>query len=166
MLKKTVGTFILASALVASVGAMESEAASPWNNSSLSQSSTQSGAWAKMINFKANKSVSPQAEALNGSGQSGTVSGTQIQNGLSGGEGAVSQTDDRTIDVGESENTRVEGSGTTTQEVAVKNPTYVFLGQRKSTAVFSFEASIEGGPSLQNQIVQDHTSQVSVDIEK
>lgn len=166
MLKKTVGTIIVASALVASVGAIESEA-SQWNNSSLTQNQAASGAWAKMTSFKSKSLHNPQTELSNGSSaQSGTVTGSQIQSGKSAGEATANQSDDRTIDVGESENTKVEGTGATNQEVAVKNPSYVFMGQRKTTAVFSFEASIEGGPSIQNQIVQDHTNQATVVIEK
>ncbi len=175
MFKKKVGSFIVVSALCAGLGlgvaADKAEAAS-WNNSSISQNQAGSG-WSSFYknqtsqNNQTQNSVSGVKGA--GVGQTSFVSGNQVQAGTSTGAATASQTQDTTVDVGDNLNGNPQtttGTGSLVQDTTTTGPTKLVQKQSSINATFHFQGSIEGGPSLQQQINQNHSFQFSTAVSK
>src|SRR4051812_37534370 len=99
MVKKTIGSLILASAITISLGAVNSEA-SQQSSTVVNQNQNNHGL-AKRIQKDRLVSTSTQIEFAGSksvtSGQSLFVNGYQIQSGKSDGPASASQSDDRTI---------------------------------------------------------------------
>ncbi len=171
MLKKTIGSLIVASALTISLGAVDSEA-SQWNDSTIDQNQTNSG-WTKIIQ-KQMKEINDAQSQFNGpsgkaQGQAVFVKGFQLQSGKSNGPATATQSEDRTIDVGDEQNgttTTTIGNGSTESTTSTSGAAHVLQAQSTTNAVFHFQGSIEGGPSLQNQISQTHSYQFSTAVSK
>ena len=97
----------------------------------------------------------------------------QLQNGHSKGAATATQKSEINLDV-ESKlnnnstelNQTTEGSGIMEQTSSTKNAARLLQSQSSTTAVYHFQASIEGGPSIQNQMLQIHSFQFSSVIEK
>jgi hypothetical protein len=166
MLKKTIGTAVTVAAIFAGLGSTATEA-SQWNNSSMQQYQSNSG-WTKIYQEQ-RKSASGSAFEFNGArgaaqGQAAFVNGYQVQSGQSESYATASQSEDTTIDVGDVQGgnaTVTTGSGNTSQTTSVSGPAHVLQSQTTTNAVFHFQGSIEGGPTIQNQMSQTHTSQFS-----
>ncbi|KAA9029134.1 hypothetical protein [Niallia endozanthoxylica] len=175
MLKKVVGSFILASALSISFASADSEA-SEWNQSSILVEQTNSG-WEKILEIKRDKMNEVTSE-INGTANSIQrhsvhLKSYQLQNGYSVGPASATQKSETTLDV-DSELTNhttelkqtSKGSGMIEQSSATTNAARLLQSQSSTTAVYHFQAAIEGGPSIQNQIVQTHAFQFSSVIER
>ena len=52
------------------------------------------------------------------------------------------------------------------QSTSSKNAVFLLQSQRNTTTIYHFQASIEGGPSIQNQISQIHNFQFSTVVER
>jgi hypothetical protein len=171
MKKKTFGSFLAASAICLSIGAVNGVAASSWNNSSANQQQISSG-WASILQAQGQRSVGTQG-SVSGStggsqGQTAFLSGLQLQSGKSSGPASASQSEDRTVDVSDSatnggtnQSQSTNGTGSTDQSTSTAGPAHMVQAQRTTDAVFQFQGSIEGGPSLQNQMLQHHSFQFS-----
>ena len=59
-----------------------------------------------------------------------------------------------------------KGSGMIEQSTSTKNAAFLLQSQRNTTTVYHFQASIEGGPSIQNQMSQIHNFQFSTVVER
>ena len=175
MFKKVVGSLIVASALSIGFGSAESEA-SEWNQSSIKVEQSNSG-WEKMMEIKNNKMDEFKSEfkgsASSMQRHSVNLRSYQLQNGHSKGAATATQKSDINLDV-ESKlsnnskelNQTTEGSGIMEQTSSTKNAARLLQSQSNTTAVYHFQASIEGGPSIQNQMLQIHSFQFSSVIEK
>ena len=171
MIKKTVGTLIVASALTISLGAGVSEA-SQWNNSSVTQEQTHSG-WSKIVQ-KQGKSVNDAQSEFSGSkstasGQSVFVNGNQIQSGKSNGAATATQKEERTIDVGDTQGgttTTTTGSGKAEQSTTTTGSAHVLQARSTTNAISHFQGSIKGGPTIQSQISHTHDFQFSTSISR
>ena len=87
----------------------------------------------------------------------------QLQNGHSKGAATATQKSDINLDVksklsnnSKELNQSTEGSGIMEQTSSTKNAARLLQSQSNTTAVYHFQASIEGGPSIQNQMLQIH----------
>ena len=97
----------------------------------------------------------------------------QLQNGHSKGAATATQKSEINLDV-DSELTNdstelkqtTEGSGILEQTTSTKNAARLLQSQSNTTAVYHFQASIEGGPSIQNQMLQIHAFQFSSVVER
>lgn len=175
MLKKVVGSFIVASALSIGFGSVESEA-SEWNQSSIKVEQSNSG-WEKLIEIKSDKMDDFKSEfkgsASSMQRHSVNLRSYQLQNGHSKGAATATQKSEINLDV-DSELTNdttelrqtTEGFGTIEQTTSTKNAARLLQSQSNTTAVYHFQASIEGGPSIQNQMLQNHTFQFSSVVER
>ncbi len=175
MFKKVVGSLIVASALSIGIGSIDSEA-SQWNHSSINLEQSNSG-WERMLEWQKVKIDNHQIE-MSGSasaiqGQSVFIKGYQLQSGKSNGSATAIQLGEQTINVGDEQtNGTIEqkqttkGSLTIEQNTSTLHPAYLLQSQSNSTAIFHFQGSIKGGPSIQNQISQVHSYQYSTVISK
>ena len=175
MLKKVVGSLIVASALSIGFGAAPSEA-SEWNQSSVKVEQTNSG-WERMTETQRERMDESKSE-IRGSissmqRHSVNISSYQLQTGRSTGAATATQKSDINLDVnneltnGSTElKQSTKGSGMIEQSTSTKNSAFLLQSQRNTTAVYHFQASIEGGPSIQNQMTQIHNFQFSSVIEK
>ncbi len=171
MLKKTIGTVVTAAAIFAGLGSMDTEA-SQWNHSSIQQHQTNNG-WTKIYQEERSTSGGTGAE-FNGthgaaSGQAAFVNGHQVQSGQSDSHATASQSEDVTIDAGDVQGgnaTVTTGSGNLSQTTSVSGPAHMLQSQTTISAVFHFQGAIEGGPSMQHQMAQTHTSQFSAVISR
>lgn len=171
MLKKTIGTVVTAAALIASLGSMDAEA-SQWNHSSIQQSQSHSG-WTKIYQEQRSSAGGAGTE-FNGtrgtaSGQALFVNGHQVQSGKSNRQATASQSEDVTIDAGDVQGgnaTVTTGSGNISQTTSVSGPAQMLQSQTTTSAVFHFQGSIKGGPAIQQQMAQTHTSQFSAVISR
>lgn len=171
MLKKTIGTVVTAAALFAGLGSIEAEA-SQWNHSSINQSQSNSG-WTT-IHQEQREVVSGSGSEYNGSrgsaqGQTGFTNGFQVQSGKSNGPATASQTSETRLDVGDVQGgnaTVTNAVGTTSQTTSVAGPSIFLQSQTSTSAVFHFQGSIKGGPTIQNQMSQNHTSQFSAAVSR
>ena len=175
MFKKVFGSLILASALSVGFGSINSEA-SQWNYSSITLEQTNSG-WDRMIESQKEKLDDRQSK-ISGSagatqGQSIFVNGFQLQSGNSKGSAEATQSGEITIDVGDEQTNgsieqkqTTQGSVTIVQNTSTPSPAYLLQSQSNTTAIFHFQGSIKGGPSIQNQISQVHSYQYSTVISK
>ena len=164
------GSLIVASAFSIGLGSINSEA-SQWNESDISLEQTSSG-WERMIELQKEK-IDDHHSIFNGSsgaaqGQSLFVNGFQLQSGTSNGPAEAVQSGKVTLDVGDvqsngniTQEQTTKGSGTIRQSASALSPTYLLQSQSNTTAIFHFQGSIKGGPSIQNQIVQNHSYQFS-----
>lgn len=170
-----VGSFIIASALSIGFGAVPSEA-SEWNQSSVKVEQTNSG-WKKMTEMQKER-IDEYKSEIRGSISSTqrhsiNISSYQLQTGRSTGAATATQKSDIKLDVN-SELTNgstelkqsTKGSGMIEQTTSTKNAAFLLQSQRNTTAVYHFQASIEGGPSIQNQMSQVHNFQFSTIIER
>jgi hypothetical protein len=175
MFKKVVGSLILASALSVGFGSIDSEA-NQWNLSSINQEQTNSG-WDRLIE-RQNERINVHQREFSGSMgaaqvQSVFVNEFQFQSGKSNGSAEATQTSEITIDVGDQQTNgtteleqTTQGSLTNVQNTSTSRPSYLLQSQSNSTAVFHFQGSIKGGPSIQNQISQVHSYQYTTVISK
>ncbi|WP_428910864.1 hypothetical protein [Niallia sp. Krafla_26] len=175
MFKKVVGSFIIASALSVGFGATQSEA-SEWNQSSIQVEQSNSG-WERMIEIQQDRMDERRSE-MRGSISSMQkdsihVKSYQLQNGYSKGAATASQKSEMNLDVDSELNNRstelkqtTEGSGIIEQTTTTKNSARLLQSQSNTTAIYHFQAAIEGGPSIQNQMVQVHAFQFSSLIER
>ena len=175
MLKKVVGSLIVASALSIGFGAAPSEA-SEWNQSSVKVEQTNSG-WERMTETQRERMDESKSE-IRGSissmqRHSVNISSYQLQTGHSTGAATATQKSDINLDVNNeltNDSTELKqstkGSGMIEQSTSSKNAAFLLQSQRNTTAVYHFQASIEGGPSIQNQMTQIHNFQFSSVIEK
>lgn len=175
MFKKVFGSLILASALSVGFGSINSEA-SQWNYSSITLEQTNSG-WDRMIESQKEKLDDRQSK-ISGSagatqGQSIFVNVFQLQSGNSKGSAETTQSGEITIDAGDEQTNgsikqkqTTQGSVTIVQNTSTPGPAYLLQTQSNTTAIFHFQGSIKGGPSIQNQISQVHSSQYSTVISK
>lgn len=164
MIKKTVKSLIAVSAICAGLGlGVSAASASSWNNSSIDVNQTRSG-WSSFTQFqKSNKS---QTEVSTGAavGQSSFISGSQTQAGTSNGPGTATQTQDRTVDVGDELNGNTQttqASGTTEQTTATEGPTKLVQKQSTVNATFHYQ-----GKLIQKQAIQNHEYQFSSAVSK
>jgi hypothetical protein len=161
MFKKTIGSLIVASALTISLGAVNSEASQ--SSSAVVEQNQNHYGWSKLLQKQGISSNNTQIEfdgsTSTTSGQSLFVNGYQIQSGKSDGQASASQSDDRTIVVVDEQTTELGDS--TEQNTNTSDPSHLLQAQGKTNSFFHFQASIEGGPSLQNQITQRHSFQFS-----
>ncbi|NRD77286.1 hypothetical protein HPT25_07215 [Bacillus sp. BRMEA1] len=174
MFKKMVGSLVAVSTLSVGLGLtnMTTYAAS-WDQSSLSQNQTSSGSWASLYQAQT-KSVTGTDLQVNGSnsdgqGQTSFVTGTQLQSGKSDGAATATQSEGRTVDVGQSGSAGTQATyvcGSPEQSTSVSSPSYVLQSQTNTHAVFQAQGSIKGGPSIQGQILQGHSYQFSTAISK
>ena len=163
MLKKVVGSLIVASALSIGFGAAPSEA-SEWNQSSVKVEQTNSG-WERMTETQRERMDESKSE-IRGSissmqRHSVNISSYQLQTGRSTGAATATQKSDINLDVNNeltNDSTELKqstkGSGMIEQSTSSKNAAFLLQSQRNTTAVYHFQASIEGGPSIQNQMTQ------------
>ena len=171
MFKKTVGSLIVASALTISLGVSVSEA-SQWNHSTIEQEQNHSD-WPKMVQ-KQGKSINNAQSEFTGSksaagGQSVFVNSYQIQSGKSNGAATATQKEERTIDVGDTQGgttTTTTGSGKAEQSTTTTGPAHVLQARNTTNAVAHFQGSIQGGPTIQGQILQTHDFQFSTVISR
>lgn len=162
---------IIASAFTISLGSVDSEA-SQWNNSTIEQAQSNSG-WTKFIQTQQKEINSLQSE-YSGSkgtvgGQAVTIKGFQLQSGKSDGPAAANQSEERTMDVGNEQDgntTTTSGSAIIEQSTVTSSPAYVLQAQNTTNTIFHFQGSIEGGPTIQNQISQTNSYQFSTAITK
>ena len=171
MFKKTIGSLIVASALTISLGAVNSEASQ--SSSTVVEQNQNNYGWSKILQKQGISSNNTQIEFAGSnstvSGQSLFVNGYQVQSGKSDGQASASQSDDRTIVVVDEQNeatTTTKLGDSTEQNTNTSSPSHLLQAQGKTNAVFQFQASIEGGPSLQNQITQRHSFQYSTVISR
>ena len=175
MLKKAVGSFIIASTLGIGFGSVESEA-SEWNQSSIKSEQTNSG-WEKMLEIKSDKMDDFKSEFKGSTSSmqrhSVNLRSYQLLNGHSKGAATATQKSEINLDVNSeltNDSTELkqstEGSGTMEQTSSTKNAARLLQSQSNTTAVYHFQASIEGGPSIQNQMLQIHAFQFSSIIER
>jgi hypothetical protein len=160
MKKKLLGSVVLASALCMGLGAVNSEAAS-WNNSTIKSKQNSSGDWSKLTQYSS-EVVSSNAS---GHGQASFVKGSQWQFGKSTGPAEASQSQDIFVDVGDvgsTGTTVTQGQGDTSHSASVSGPSYVLQNSRTTNATFHFQGSIKGGPSLQSQLNNHHSTQSSI----
>ncbi len=171
MLKKTIGSFITASALIVSLSSISSEA-SQWNNSTVDQQQNNSG-WVTILQEQ-KLEINDVQNQFNGSsgaaqGHAVFVNGFQLQNGKSDSPATAAQSEDRTIDVGDQHGgttTATTENSSTAQSTSTSGPAYVLQAQNTTDAIFHFQGSIKGGPTIQNQIAQTHFYQFSAAVSK
>ena len=175
MFKKVVGSFIVASALSIGFGGIHSDA-SEWNESSIKVEQSSSG-WERMVEIQQERMDERRSE-IRGSISSMQrdsihLRSYQLQNGFSKGEATATQKSDMILDVNSELANKstdlkqtIEGSGIIEQTSTTKNPARILQSQSNTTAVYHFQASIEGGPSIQNQMVQVHAFQFSSVVER
>ena len=156
-------------------GSVDSEA-SEWNQSSIKVEQTNSG-WERMMEVQRERMDEAKSE-IRGSASSTQrhsvhLSSYQLQNGYSKGAAAATQKNIIKLDV-DSELTNgstklkqtTNGSGIMEQTSSTKNGAHLLQSQSSTTAVYHFQASIEGGPSIQNQMLQIHAFQFSSVVER
>ena len=175
MLKKVVGSLIVASALSIGFGASTSEA-SEWNQSSVNVEQTNSG-WDRITENQTERMDEYKSE-IRGSissmqRHSVNINSYQLQTGRSTGAATSSQKSEINLDVNSeltNDSTELKqstkGSGMMEQTTSTKNAAFLLQSQRNTTTVYHFQASIEGGPSIQNQMSQIHNFQFSTIIER
>jgi hypothetical protein len=175
MFKKIVGSFIVASAISIGFCGINSEA-SEWNQSSINVEQTNSG-WEKLIEMK-NEKMNEFKSEFKGSTSSMqrhsvNLRSYQLQNGHSKGEATATQKSEINLDVDSeliNDSTELKqttaGLGIMEQTSSTKNAARLLQSQSNTTAVYHFQASIEGGPSIQNQMLQVHAFQFSSVIER
>ena len=175
MLKKVVGSLIVASALSIGFSATTSEA-SEWNQSSVKVEQTNSG-WERMTESQRERMDESKSE-IRGSisslqRHSVNISSYQLQTGRSTGAATATQKSEINLDVNSELNNgstelkqSTKGSGMIEQSTSTKNAAFLLQSQRNTTTVYHFQASIEGGPSIQNQISQIHNFQFSTVVER
>lgn len=175
MLKKFVGSLIVASALSIGFDSVPSEA-SEWVQSSIKVEQTNSG-WDRITENQTARMDESKSE-IRGSisstqRHSVNISSYQLQTGSSTGAATSSQKSDINLNVN-SELTNgstelkqtTKGLGIIEQTTSTKNAAFLLQSQRNTTSVYHFQASIEGGPSIQNQMSQIHNFQFSTIIER
>jgi hypothetical protein len=164
MIKKTVKSLIAVSAVCAGLGlGVSAASASAWNNSSISVDQTRSG-WSSFTQFQ--KSNQSQSEVSTGDavGQTSVISGAQTQAGTSNGSATASQSQDRSVDVGDELNGNTqttEASGTTEQTTTTEGPAKLVQKQTTVNATFHYQ-----GKLIQKQANQNHEYQFSTAISK
>lgn len=175
MLKKVVGSIIVASALSIGFIAAPSEA-SEWNQSSVNAEQTSTG-WDRMTETQSKRMDELKTE-IRGSvnsmqRHSVQINSYQLQTGLSNGAAISTQNSEVNLDVNSqlsNDSTKLKqstkGSTIIEQTSSTRNAAFLLQSQRNTTAVYHFQASIEGGPSIQNQISQIHNFQFSSIIER
>jgi hypothetical protein len=170
LIKKAVSSFIVAVTLSMGIGSIEGEA-SGWNQSSINVEQTTSG-WDKMME-SSRSSMNTFKSELKGSSSamqkhSVNMRSHQLQNGQSETAATATQTGEIKIDVDSALSTgaselkqTTEGSGLLEQHTSTEGAARLLQSQSSSTAVYHFQASIEGGPTIQNQMLQIHSFQFS-----
>ncbi len=175
MIKKVVGSFIVATALSVGFGSTQSEA-SDWNHSSIKVEQSHSG-WERMTEIKNNRMDEFKSEIKGSSSSmqrhSVNLNSYQLQNGQSKGAATATQKSEINLDVESKLSNKLidlkqttVGSGILEQTTVARNPARLLQSQSSTTAVYHFQSSIEGGPSIQNQMVQIHAFQFSSVIER
>jgi len=173
MIKKTIGSFVTASALCISLGGMSSQASTQnqWNDFNLDQEQhveTSSPASIQTIQKSLDTTQQIQIGHSSGvtQGQMLSLTGYQFQQVKTSGPATVSQSEDRDIDMGDSQSNGQTDQDQTTQiedskgqETTVSGPSTITQSQRNTDVVFHFQASIKNGPSLQHQFVHNHSYQ-------
>lgn len=175
MFKKVVGSFIVASALSVGFCGTQSEA-SEWNQSSIKVEQSNSG-WDRMTEIDNDRMDESKSE-INGSKSSMqrhsvNLRSYQLQNGQSKGAATATQKSEIKLDVESKLSNKLkelkqttEGKGILEQKTVTKNPARILQSQSNTTSVYHFQASIEGGPSIQNQMLQIHNFQFSSVVER
>lgn len=175
MLKKVFGSFIAASILYCGFGSVDSEA-SEWNQSSIKVEQTNSG-WERMMEVQRERMDEAKSE-IRGSASSTQrhsvhLSSYQLQNGYAKGAAAASQRNLINLDVNSELingalklKQTTNGLGIMEQKSSLKNGAHLLQSQSSITSVYHFQASIEGGPSIQNQMLQTHAFQFSSIVER
>ena len=136
MFKKTVGTLVIAAALVGFAGSGSAA-------SSVSQDQELGGYnWENTYKHSYKKDFS--------FGGFSFASGFQAQGGKTTGSGTATQ--EQSVSAGGS-------SGEVSQEVSTDGPANVHQVQRSTLINFNFNKSIEGGVSLQNNMTHAHSFQ-------
>jgi len=164
------GSFIVASVLSISFSSVASEA-SEWNQSSIKTEQSKEG-WEKMMEIKRTKMDAFKNEFKGAASSlqrhSVNMRSHQLQNGQSKGEATATQSSELNMDVDSKLTTdstelkqETKGSGLMEQSTKTEDVATVLQSQSNTTSVYHFQASIEGGPSLQNQMVQVHAFQFS-----
>ena len=98
----------------------------------------------------------------------------QLQNGHSKGAATATQKSEINLDVdselnnryNRTKNKRLKVLVLLEQTTSTKNAARLLQSQSNTTSVYHFQASIEGGPSIQNQMLQNHTFQFSSVVER
>lgn len=175
MFKKVVGSFIVASTLSFGFGASQSEA-SEWNQSSVKVEQTNSG-WDRMIETHRERMDESKNE-IKGSisslqRHSVNNSSYQLQTGRSSSAATATQKSEINLDVnsklinGSTElKQSIKGLGMIEQTTTTNKSAFLIQSQRNTTTVYHFQASIEGGPSIQNQMSHIHNFQFSTVVER
>lgn len=175
MLKKVVGSLIVASALSIGFSATTSEA-SEWNQPSVKVEQINSG-WERMTESQRERLDESKSE-IRGSisslqRHSVNINSYQLQTGRSTDAATATQKSEINLDVNSELNNgstelkqSTKGSAMIEQSTSSKNAVFLLQSQRNTTTIYHFQASIEGGPSIQNQISQIHNFQFSTVVER
>ena len=173
--KKVVGSLIVASTLSLGFGAAQSEA-SEWNQSSVKVEQSNSG-WDRMTETQRERMDESKSEIIGSISSlqrhSVNINSYQLQTGRSSSAATTTQKSEINLDV-KSELTNgstklmqtTKGSGMIEQVTSTKNSAFLLQSQRNTTTVYHFQASIEGGPSIQNQMSHIHNFQFSTIVER
>lgn len=167
MIKKTIGSFMAASALFVGLSGFNALAAQS-TEASVEQEQSHSG-WDKIIVQQSENifKFGNKIQGTTGSAQSQSLgfSSFQLQSGKSSGSASASISEKIKFKLEDRNNglsTVTEGEVTSNQSTETSGPATLIQGTNTSGAVFHFQGSIKGGPTIQNQLAQVHQVQLNI----
>lgn len=181
MIKKTIGSIIVATAICATVGSVNSEASTlqnQWNTINLSQyqnvvTNSPASIREKQKVWDTTNQMQLGLSAGAAQGQSLNLTSYQSQQVKTTGSATVTQTVEIEIQVSDEQSVGdTEQQQSTTindskqQETVVTKSARIRQSQRSTDAVFQFQATIKNGPSIQHQFNNHHSYKSQTVVEK